>query len=157
MSGIWPDDTAVHNSSLRLLAETAEYLGRLPPNAMTRELKVRIDAHLQRPGASVIEEAAKDREWRERLGAGGAFVGVSGFAPTGVPILQCLALRGTIGFRSPAHEQAQSQGAPHADHLACSIGHEIAAGMHIGLRPIDAANAFDRELLSSWPRFEIKL
>lgn len=71
-------DPAEHQVTLNLLFEAADYLGRLPANALTRELKAKIDAYLQRPGAAVHKEriatAAEDRNWSERLNAGGALM-----------------------------------------------------------------------------------
>lgn len=155
MDDLCPDDAAVHQETLRLLTEAAEYLGRLPPNALTREMKVKIEAHLTRPGANVhrdrLETIAKDQEWCARVEAGNAFTGVSRFTPIGLPVVQCLVIRGTVNLRSPAHEEAIMQGdSERSDRFANVIGREVAGGLSIELRNVH--EVLDERMLKSWPR-----
>lgn len=154
MDDICPDDAAVHQESLRLLAEVAEYLGHLPLNALTREMKVNIEAHLKRPGAKVhierLETIAKDQEWRARVEAGNAFTGVSRFTPIGLPVVQCLVMRGTVNLRSPLYEEAIMRGdSESADRFATKIGREVAGGLSIELRQVH--EVLDKRMLKSWP------
>jgi hypothetical protein len=152
---LWPADAAVHQITLNLLAEAADYLGRLPANPLTRDLKVKIESHLKRPGAAVhkerVDNIAKDQEWRARVGAGGAFLGMTRYTPVGLPVLECLLLRGAINFRSPAYEQAKLEGATSADSLACSIGREVVSGLKMHIREIDTG-VMGRRILASWPQ-----
>ena len=147
-------DPAEHQVTLNLLFEAADYLGRLPANALTRELKAKIDAHLQRPGAAVHKEriaaAAEDRNWSERLNAGGALTGSSQLTPGELPLVQCLVVQGTVHLRSPAIADAQSLGDAHAPRLASAIGRELATGMKQVLRPVNADNVLDQRLLKGW-------
>lgn len=147
------NDAAVHLETLQLLAEAAEYLGRLPPNPMTYQLKTKIEGYLSRPGANVRRERlasiAKDLEWRTRLDAGECFHGVSRFTPAGLPVVDCLVLRGTVHLRSPVHENAATRANPvEADLWARAIGREVAAGMSIQL------GGTNKLILKSWPRIE---
>ena len=157
MSDLCPDDAAVHQESLKLLAEAADYLGRLPPNALTREMKVKIEAHLKRPGEKVHRErlktVAKDQEWCGRVESGNAFTGLSGITPIGLPTLQCLVMRGTVYLRSPLHEEAVMRGdAESAERFAKSIGRDVAGGLSIELMPVN--EVLEKGMLKSWPRGE---
>ncbi|ABD72112.1 hypothetical protein Rfer_4426 (plasmid) [Rhodoferax ferrireducens T118] len=155
MDDLCPDDASVHQESLRLLAEAAEYLGRLPPNALTRDMKVKIEAHLTRPGALVhrnrLETVAKDQEWCARVAAGNAFTGFSRLTPIGLPVVQCLVIRGAVNLRSPVHDEAIKRGdLERADRFATEIGREVAGGLRIELREVH--EVLDKGMLQSWPR-----
>lgn len=155
MADLCPDDAAVHQESLQLLAEAAQYLGRLPLNALTRDMKIKIETHLKRPGAKVHRErldiVAKDQEWCARVEAGNAFTGVSRFTPIGLPVVQCLVIRGTVSLRSPLYEEAIARGdSESADRFATKIGREVAGGLSIDLRQVH--EVLDKRMLKSWPR-----
>lgn len=155
MSEVCHDDAAVHQESLRLLAEAAEYLGRLPPNALTLEMKVKIEAYLKRPGAKAhrerLETVAKDQEWCVRVESGNAFTGVSGITPIGLPAFQCLVMRGTVFLRSPLLEEAIMRGDSESEErISKTIGREIVGGLRIELRPVH--EVLDKRMLKSWPR-----
>lgn len=116
---------------------------------------MKIEAHLARPEVSVhaerLEAIAKDRDWASRVAAGESFVGVSRITPNGLPILQCVLMRGTIHFRSPAYDDAMERGGrAEAERMALAIGGDLAAGMCIHLRPTD--KVLDKHLLGSWPQ-----
>jgi hypothetical protein len=153
----FPDDAAVHLASLKLLAEAADYLGRLPPNALTREMKVKIETHLEGPGTKVhrerLETAAKDREWCDRVESGSAFEGTSGYGPGGLPTLQCLVMRGTVYLRSPLHKDAIMRGDSESSELfAESIGRMVVGGMRIEIQAVH--EAFVESTIAKWLRVD---
>ncbi|MDT8992806.1 hypothetical protein RQP54_18175 [Curvibacter sp. APW13] len=153
MEELFPDDAAVHHETLKLLAEAAEYLGRLPLSHPTLQLKSRLDAHLQRPGAKVhrdrLENIAKDREWRARLEAGQYFHGTSRYTPEGLPVVDCLVIRGNVYLRSPAYADLATQGnSPKATQMAETIAREIATGSNIQLTSVGKER--DHLLMRNW-------
>lgn len=153
MEELLSSDAAVHEETLKLLAETAEYLGRLPLNHVTLKLKSRIDAHLQRPGAKAhadrLASIAKDMEWRNRLEAGTCFSGVTKFTEDGTPELECLVMRGNVYFQSPAYEAAQLSGNEEAmKQMALGIGQDIAVGTRIILQSPDGLSK--ERMLKRW-------
>lgn len=147
-------DAVAHLESLQLLGEVAEYLGRLPVNAITHGMKRKIEDHLQRPGASLhrarIEQAAKDQLWRDRLEAGACYTGSYGFTPEGLPVLDCLVIGGHVHLRSPALTQDIGEETdPKATPLVVSLGSELANGIDINLAQINAATS--KFVSRSWP------
>lgn len=155
MDKIWSSDAAVHLESLQLLAEAAQYLGRLPRHPLTHNLMSRIEAHLDRPGSKVhkdrLESIAKDMDWRSRMEAGECYSGASRFTPAGLPVVECLIVRGTVNLRSPAHDYVTKHGTlDDANKLATAIGRDITAGLSFQLA------AADKITLKSWVPFEPK-
>ncbi len=156
MEELLSKDAAVHQETLQLLAEAAEYLGRLPLHHLTLGLKSKIDAHLQRPDAKAhqarLERVARDQEWRTRLDAGECFTGCASYTPSGVPLIDCLVVDGILHLRSPAASRCLED----SDKWASAIGREVAAGVRIQLNAMDKDNVFDRRTLSSWQPLEGK-
>ena len=59
---------ATHACTLELLAEVSDYLLRLPPIPVTRDLCRKIDSHLADPQAATIHDAARRASTRNLSG-----------------------------------------------------------------------------------------
>jgi len=67
-----------HKATLDLLREVAEFLDRLPPVPVTRDMILKVRAHLEEPTQSMVEHVEKERKTRRR----GEI-----FTPVGLPLL----------------------------------------------------------------------
>lgn len=150
-------DAVAHLEYLQLLGEVAEYLGRLPVNAITHSMKRKIEDHLQRPGASLhkvrIEQAGKDQLWRDRLEAGACYTGSYRFSPEGLPVLDCLVVGGNLHLRSPALTQEIGEETdPKPTPLVVSLGREVAEGIDIKLDQINSGTS--KFVSRIWPKHQ---
>lgn len=136
-------EAQTHGSTLDLLREVADLLGRLPPEPTHEAMLAKIHGHLAKPSVTAWQRrtaiVAEDEIFRARVAAGNAFLGVSNqFMANGFPLLTARLLYPVLRLESPAARMApvaslgQEQQGP-----AASLARQISDGLDIKLAPAD--------------------
>lgn len=146
-SGYGRVDADAHQATLRLLAEVADYLSRMPTHPMTHAMLLKVQSHLDNPNAKVLDARlamlADDQSKSAKIRSGDGFKGTSELTTLGAPVIAARLLYPELRLESPAVKQYLEAGElSEAESLADAIGRQIADGVSIQLTPIDPI--FDR-------------
>ncbi|CAM8620989.1 hypothetical protein MCEMSHM24_02418 [Comamonadaceae bacterium] len=141
-SGYGQVEAAAHEATLRLLAEVADYLSRLPAHPMTHAMIQKVQSHLDDPKAKVLNARlamlADDQIQSAKVRSGDGFKGTSELTTLGAPVIAARLLYPELRLESPAVKQYLEAGElSEAESLADAIGRQIADGISIQLTPID--------------------
>lgn len=136
-------EAQTHRSTLNLLREVADLLGRLPSDPAHEAMVAKIHGHLAKPSVTAWQQrtaiVAEDEIFRARVAAGNVFLGTSNqFMSNGLPLLTARLLYPVLRLEAPAARMAPAAGLDQERQgPAASLAREIADGLDITLAPAD--------------------
>lgn len=136
-------EAQTHRSTLDLLREVADYLGRLPSHPAHHAMQTKLEEHLAKPSVKAWHQrtaiVAEDEVFRARVVAGNGFFGTSdSFMPNGLPVLTARLLYPVLRLESPAVRMTPAAGqGKEPVNLAASLAHDLGKGVDINLRSLD--------------------